>query len=73
METYIAAADVIANIKAYRNSLNYDDQFDFDMETKRIKLSDKRRETLKSTIRASEYRMNRYGVHKDKKQSNETS
>ena len=67
METYIAAEDILANIKAYRNSLNYDDQFDFDMETKRIKLSDKRRETLKSTIRASEYRMNRYGVHKDKK------
>jgi hypothetical protein len=67
METYIAAEDIIANIKAYRSSLNYDDQFDFDMETKRMKLSDKRRETLKSTIRASEYRMNRYGVHKDKK------
>jgi hypothetical protein len=66
METYIAAADVIANIKAYRNSLDYDDQFDFDMETKRIKLSDKRRETLKSTMRASEHRMNRYGIHKDK-------
>jgi hypothetical protein len=67
MERYIAAEDILANIKAYRNSLDYDDQFDFDMETKRMKLSDKRRETLKSTIRASEYRMNRYGVHKDKK------
>jgi hypothetical protein len=67
METYIAAEDIIANIKAYRNSLDYDDQFDFDMETKRIKLSDKRRDKLKNTIRASEYRMNRYGVHKDKK------
>jgi hypothetical protein len=67
METYIAAEDILANIKAYRNSLDYDDQFDFDMETKRIRLSDKRRETLKNTIRASEYRMNRYGVHKDKK------
>jgi hypothetical protein len=67
METYIAAADVIANIKAYRNSLNYDDQFDFDMETKRIKLSNKCRTKLSSTIRASEHRMNRYGVHKDKK------
>jgi hypothetical protein len=73
METYIAAEDIIANIKAYRSSLNYDDQFDFDMETKRIKLSDKRRDKLKNTTRASEYRMNRYGVHKDKKQSNETS
>ncbi len=66
METYIAAEDILANIKAYRNSLDYDDQFDFDMETKRIRLSDKRRETLKNTIRASEYRMNRYGIHKDK-------
>ena len=67
METYIALEDVMANIRVYRSSLSYDDQFDFDMETKRIKLSDKRRETLKSTIRASEHRMNRYGVHKDKK------
>jgi hypothetical protein len=67
METYIAAEDILANIKAYRSSLSYDDQFDFDMETKRIRLSDKRRDTLKNTIRASEHRMNRYGVHKDKK------
>ena len=73
METYIAAEDIIATIKAYRNSLNYDDQFDFDMETKRMKLSDKHKSKLKNTMRASEYRMNRYGVHKDKKQSNETS
>jgi chromosome condensin MukBEF MukE localization factor len=67
MERYIAAEDIIANIKAYRNSLDYDDQFDFDMETKRIRLSDKRRDKLKNTIRASEHRMNRYGIHKDKK------
>ena len=66
METYIAAEDILANIKAYRNSLDYDDQFDFDMETKRIKLSDKRRDKLKNTTRASEHRMNRYGIHKDK-------
>ncbi len=66
METYIAAEDIIANIKAYRSSLDYDDQFDFDMETKRIRLSDKRRDKLKNTIRASEHRMNRYGIHKDK-------
>ena len=67
METYITAEDVMTKIKAYRRSLDYDDQFDFDMETKRMKLSDKRREKLKNTTRASEYRMNRYGVHKDKK------
>jgi chromosome condensin MukBEF MukE localization factor len=67
MERYIAAEDILANIKAYRNSLDYDDQFDFDMETKRMKLSDKRRDKLKNTIRASEHRMIRYGIHKDKK------
>jgi hypothetical protein len=67
METYISAEDVMTKIKAYRKTLDYDDQFDFDMETKRMKLSDKRREKLKNTVRASEYRMNRYGVHKDKK------
>jgi chromosome condensin MukBEF MukE localization factor len=67
MERYLTAEDVMTNIKAYRKSLDYDDQFDFDMETKRMKLSDKRREKLKNTIRASEHRMNRYGVHKDKK------
>ena len=66
METYITAEDIMTNIKAYRLSLDYDDQFDFDMETKRMKLSDKRKETLKNTIRASEHRMNRYGIHKDK-------
>lgn len=67
METYITAEDVMTKVKAYKNSLDYDDQFDFDMETKRIKLSDKRRDKLKNTVRASEYRMNRYGIHKDKK------
>ena len=66
METYISAEDIMTNIKAYRRSLDYDDQFDFEIETKRMKLSDKRREKLKNTIRASEYRMNRYGIHKDK-------
>jgi chromosome condensin MukBEF MukE localization factor len=67
METYISSEDVMTNIKAYRKSLDYDDQFDFDMETKRMKLSDKRRDKLKNTVRASEHRMNRYGIHKDKK------
>jgi chromosome condensin MukBEF MukE localization factor len=67
MEKYISAEDVMTNIKAYRLSLDYDDQFDFEMETNRMKLSDKRREKLKNTVRASEYRMNRYGIHKDKK------
>jgi hypothetical protein len=67
METYISVEDVMTNIKAYRRSLDYDDQFDFEMETNRMKLSDKRRDKLNSTTRASEYRMTRYGIHKDKK------
>ena len=67
MERYLTAEDVMTNIKAYRKSLSYDDQFDFEMETKRMRLSDKRRDKLKNTTRASEYRMNKYGVHKDKK------
>ena len=66
MEKYITSEDVMTNIKAYRRSLDYDDQFDFEMETNRMKLSDKRRDKLNNTIRASEYRMNRYGIHKDK-------
>ena len=67
MERYITAEDVMTNIKVYRKALSYDDQFDFEIETNRIKLSDKCRAKLNGTIRASEYRMNRYGVHKDKK------
>jgi hypothetical protein len=67
MERYITAEEVMNNIRTYRKALSYDDQFDFDMETKRMKLSDKRRDKLKNTISASEYRMNRYGIHKDKK------
>jgi hypothetical protein len=67
METYISAEDVMTRVKAYRKSLDYDDQFDFEMETKRMKLSDKRREDLNNTMRASERRKLRYGIHKDKK------
>jgi hypothetical protein len=67
MERYITAEDVMTNIKAYRKTLSYDDQFDFEMETNRIKLSDKCKAKLNSTTRASEYRMTRYGIHKDKK------
>lgn len=66
MERYITAEEVMNNIRTYRKALSYDDQFDFDMETKRIKLSNKCRAKLSSTMRASEHRMNRYGIHKDK-------
>ena len=66
MERYITAEEVMNNIRTYRKVLSYDDQFDFDMETKRIKLSDKSRAKLSNTIRSVEHRMNRYGIHKDK-------
>ena len=67
MEKYITAEDVMTNIKAYRKFLSYDDQFDFEMETNRLKLSDKSRAKLSNTLTASQHRMNRYGIHKDKK------
>ena len=67
METYILAEDVMANIKAYRRSLDYDDQFDFEIETRRLILSDKSRAKLKNTISSVEHRKLRYGIHKDKK------
>ena len=53
MERYITAEDVMTNIRTYRKALSYDDQFDFEMETKKIKLSDKCRARLNGTIRAS--------------------
>jgi hypothetical protein len=66
MEKYISAEDVMTNIKAYRKSLSYDDQFDFEMETKRMRLSDKRREKLDSKQSALEFRLKKYGIHKNK-------
>ena len=42
MERYITAEEVMTiHIRTYRKALSYDDQFDFDMETKRMKLSNK--------------------------------
>jgi hypothetical protein len=67
MERYITEEDVMTKIKAYRRSLDYDDQFDFEMETRRLILSDKSRAKLSTTMSASERRKLRYGVHKDKK------
>jgi hypothetical protein len=67
MEKYISAEDIMTNIKAYRRSLDYDDQFDFEMETKRMRLSHKGKAKLDNTMRASERRLIRYGVHKNKR------
>jgi hypothetical protein len=67
METYIDEADILVSIKKYRESLSYDELFDIEMETSKLKLSDKTREKLKNAPTASEVRMKRYGMHKNKK------
>jgi hypothetical protein len=66
METYIDAIDILVSIKKHRDSLSYDELFDVEIETSKLKLSDKTREKLKNTPTASQVRMKRYGVHKDK-------
>ena len=66
METYIDAIDILVSIKKHRDSLSYDELFDVEIETSKLKLSDKTREKLKNAPTASEVRMKRYGVHKDK-------
>jgi len=66
METYISEADILVSINRYRNSLSYDELFDIEMETSKLNLTDKTREKLNNKPSASQVRMKRYGVHKDK-------
>ena len=66
METYISEIDIMIAIKKHRATLSYDDKFDFEMETNRLNLSDKTREKLNNKPSASQSRMKRYGMHKDK-------
>ena len=67
METYINEADILVSIKKHRDSLSYDELFDVEMETSKMKLSDKTREKLRNKPTASQVRMKRYGLHKDKR------
>jgi hypothetical protein len=67
METYINEADILVSIKKHRDSLSYDELFDVEMETSKMKLSDKTREKLRNKPTASQMRMKRYGIHKDKR------
>lgn len=67
METYINEADILVSIKKHRDSLSYDELFDVEMETSKMKLSDKTREKLRNKPTASQVRMKRYGIHKDKR------
>jgi hypothetical protein len=66
METYIDAIDILVSIKKHQRSLSYDELFDVEIETSKLKLSDKTREKLKNTPTSSQVRMKRYGMHKDK-------
>jgi hypothetical protein len=66
METYINEADILVSIKKHRDSLSYDELFDVEIETSKMKLSDKTREKLKNKPTASQVRMKRYGMHKAK-------
>jgi len=67
MEKYIDEADILVSIKKHRDSLSYDELFDVEMETSKMKLSDKTREKLRNKPTASQVRMKRYGIHKDKR------
>jgi hypothetical protein len=64
METYISEADVLANIKRHRDTLNYDEQFDIDMEFKIIELGNKGIDRFKKNDRYATYLGKRYDRHK---------
>jgi len=66
METYITAEDIMTKIKVYRKSLSYDDKFDFEMETSKLNLTDKTRDKLNGKQSALEFRLKKYGIHKNK-------
>lgn len=66
MERYIDEADIMVSIKKYRESLSYDELFDIEMETNRLRLSDKKREKLKNQRSYAEYLADRYDRHKKK-------
>ena len=66
METYISEADILVSIKRYRDSLSYDELFDIEIETSKLKLTDKTREKLNNKQYAAQYRLKKYSIHKDK-------
>jgi len=70
METFIPEADILANIKKNRAALDYDDQFDIEMEFKIIQLGEKGKAKFEKNDRYSVYLTKRYGNHKLKKHAN---
>jgi hypothetical protein len=66
METYISEVDIMIAIKKYRDTLSYDDKFDFEIETSKLNLTNKTRDKLNNKQSALEFRLKKYGIHKDK-------
>lgn len=66
METYISEIDIMIAIKKYRDTLSYDDKFDFEIETSKLNLTNKTRDKLNNKQSALEFRLKKYGIHKDK-------
>ena len=66
METYISEVDIMIAIKKYRDTLSYDDKFDFEIETSKLNLTNKTKDKLNNKQSALEFRLKKYGIHKDK-------
>ena len=66
MERYISEADIMISIKKHRDTLSYDEKFDFEMETNILNFKQKGRTNFSKHLTASQARMKRYGMHKDK-------
>lgn len=66
METYIDAADIMVSFKKYRKSLSYDELFDIEIETSKLKLTEKGKERFKKHDKYSTYLAKRYDRHKKK-------
>ena len=70
METFIPAIDIHISFKKYRQTLTYDEKFDYAMETKRMYMGKKTKEKLAKQPRQSEYLRNRYYKTKQHEKSN---
>jgi hypothetical protein len=66
METYISEVDIMIAIKKHRATLSYDDKFDFEMETGKLNLTNKTRDKLNGKQSALDFRLKKYGIHKNK-------
>lgn len=67
METYISEAELTIRAKKFRDTLTYDEKFDFEIETSILNLTNNSKTNLNKKLTASERRTIRYGVHKDKR------